>query len=53
MSSRWKLLIGLAITLLAVRMALPSLLVRAIEGRARDALGRTVELKDVEPGQGV
>ena len=48
MTWRGKLALGVAIALLALRMALPSILVRVIEGRGSAALGRAVEVKDVD-----
>lgn len=48
MTWRGKLALGVAIALLALRVALPSILVRVVEERGSAALGRAVEVKDVD-----
>jgi hypothetical protein len=48
MTRRWKIVLGVAVALLALRMALPTILVRVVEGRASAALGRAVEVKNVD-----
>jgi hypothetical protein len=48
MTRRWKIVLGVAIALLALRVALPTILARVIEGQASAALGRAVEVKNVD-----
>jgi uncharacterized protein involved in outer membrane biogenesis len=48
MARRWKIGLGVAVALLALRMALPSILVRVIEREGSARLGRAVELQDVD-----
>jgi hypothetical protein len=48
MTRRWKIVLGVAIALLVLRVALPTILARVIEGQASAALGRAVEVKNVD-----
>jgi hypothetical protein len=48
MTWRAKLALGVVVVLLALRIALPTLLVHVVEGQASAALGRAVEVKDVD-----
>ncbi len=48
MTRRWKIVLGVAIALLALRVALPALLARVIERQASAALGRAVQVENVD-----
>jgi hypothetical protein len=48
MARRWKIALGVAVALLALRIALPTILVRVIEGQTSARLGRAVELQNID-----
>ena len=48
MTRRWKIVLGVAIALLVLRAALPTILARVIEGQASAALGRAVQVENVD-----
>jgi hypothetical protein len=48
MTRRWKIVLGCAVALVALRMALPTILARVIQGQASARLGRAVELENVD-----
>jgi hypothetical protein len=48
MTRHWKIVLGVAIPLLLLRAALPTILARVIEGKASAALGRTVQVENVD-----
>ncbi len=48
MARRWKIALGLALALFALRAALPTIVTHVIEGQASSALGRAVEVENVD-----
>jgi len=48
LTRHWKIALGAAVALLALRIALPTILVRVIEEQASARLGRAVELQNVD-----